>query len=78
MKLFNIAKTYGRQVVLVSSGALFSGLVLAQAAADPFDAAILSITGKVGVYGAALVGLSAVGVLFMVAMKYVKRIPRAA
>ena len=52
--------------------------MLAQAqAADPFDAAVTEATTKIGSYGAALVGLSAVGVVFMIAMKYVKRIPRA-
>lgn len=52
--------------------------MLAQAqATDPFDTALTEATTKVGSYGAALVGLSAVGVVFMIAMKYVKRIPRA-
>lgn len=45
--------------------------------ADPFDAAVAEATTKVGSYAAALVGLSAVAVVFMIAMKYVKRIPRA-
>lgn len=44
---------------------------------DPFTAAVTEITTKVGTYGAALVGVSAVGVVFMVAMKYVKKLPRA-
>lgn len=44
---------------------------------DPFDAALTSATTKVGTYAAALVGLSAVAVVFMIAMKYVKKIPRA-
>ena len=52
-------------------------LAQAQAASDPFDAAITDATAKIGGYGAALVGVSAVGVVFMIAMKYVKRIPRA-
>lgn len=46
--------------------------------ADPFDAAMTTATTKVGSYAAALVGLAAVGVVFMIAIKYVKRIPRAA
>lgn len=50
--------------------------VFAQAI-DPFDTAITTATTKVGAYAAALVGLSAVAVVFMIAMKYVKRIPRA-
>jgi hypothetical protein len=44
---------------------------------DPFDTAMTEATTKVGAYAAALVGLSAVAVIFMIAMKYVKRIPRA-
>ena len=52
-------------------------LAQAQAASDPFDTAITDATAKIGSYGAALVGVSAVGVVFMIAMKYVKRIPRA-
>lgn len=44
---------------------------------DPFDAAVTEVTTKVGGYGAALVGVAAVAVVFMVAIKYVKKIPRA-
>jgi hypothetical protein len=46
-------------------------------AGDPFDAAVSTVTTKVGTYGAALVGVSAAAVVFMVAIKYVKKIPRA-
>ena len=53
-------------------------LAFAQVAADPFDTAITTATAKIGIYAAALVGVSAVAVVFMIAMKYVKRIPRAA
>lgn len=44
---------------------------------DPFDAAVDQVTTKVGTYGAALVGVAAAAVVFMVAIKYVKKIPRA-
>lgn len=44
---------------------------------DPFDTAMSNATTKVGAYAAALVGLAAVAVVFMIAIKYVKRIPRA-
>ncbi len=50
---------------------------LSMAQTDPFDSAVTAATTKIGVYGAALVGLAAVGVAFMIGMKYVKRIPRA-
>jgi hypothetical protein len=56
----------------------FSAPVLAFAqAADPFTTAMTDATEKVGTYAAALVGLSAVAVIFLIAMKYVKKIPRA-
>lgn len=44
---------------------------------DPFDTAMTEATTKVGAYAAALVGLGAVAVIFMIALKYVKKIPRA-
>lgn len=46
--------------------------------ADPFTDAMTDITAKVTEYGGALVGLAAVGVVFMVAIKYVKKIRGAA
>jgi type IV secretory pathway VirB2 component (pilin) len=45
---------------------------------DPFTTAVTTISDKIETYGAALVGVAAVGVVFMVAMKYVKKLPRAA
>ena len=52
-------------------------LAFAQSAGDPFDAALADVTTKVSGYAGALVGLAAVAVAFMVAVKYVKKIPRA-
>lgn len=52
-------------------------LAFAQEATDPFDTALATVTTKVGTYASALVGLAAVAVVFMVAIKYVKKIPRA-
>jgi len=43
-----------------------------------FTTAVSTVTGDVASYGAALVGVSAVGVGFMVAMKFVKKIRGAA
>jgi hypothetical protein len=58
--------------------ALFTAFAAhAGGAVDPFTTALTSATAKVGEYASALVGLSAVAVVFMIAMKYVKRIPRA-
>lgn len=66
---------YTKASVLVVS---FLPVLASAQAVDPFDTALTAATTKVGAYAAALVGLSAVAVVFMIAMKYVKRIPRAA
>lgn len=47
---------------------------LAQAPADPFAATVTTATSKITEYGGALVGVAAVGVVFMIAIKYVKKI----
>lgn len=44
---------------------------------DPFDTALANAQTKVETYAAALVTLAAVAVVFMIAVKYVKKIPRA-
>ena len=74
--MFKIAKMKYAQLVAFVSTMMLSAAVMAQAA-DPFDAAMATATTKGGSYAAALVGLSAVAVVFMIAIKYVKRIPRA-
>lgn len=51
--------------------------VLSFAQADPFDAALADVSGKVTGYAGSLVTLAAIAVAFMVAVKYVKKIPRA-
>lgn len=49
------------------------------AAADAaFTSAVTTVTTDIATYGGALVGVAAVGVAFMVAMKYVKKIRGAA
>jgi hypothetical protein len=55
----------------------FPAMSFAQAAADPFDTALATVTTKVTGYAGALVGLAAVAVVFMVAVKYVKKLPKA-
>lgn len=50
----------------------------AQTAGDPFTDALDTITTNVTTYGGALVGLAAVGVVFMIAIKYVKKLRGAA
>lgn len=74
-KMFNVIKS-PRAAVLAGSVAL-SNAAFAQAV-DPFTTAMTTATGKVGEYAAALVGLAAVGVVFMIAIKYVKKIRGAA
>ena len=70
-------KRFGLSALAGSVGALVAGG--AHAAADAaFTAAVTSTTTVIGTYGAALVGVAAVGVGFMIAMKYVKKISRAA
>lgn len=47
-------------------------------ASSAFTDAVSSASADIATYGAALVGVSAVGVVFMVAIKYVKKIRGAA
>ena len=46
--------------------------------ADPFTLAMTEAGAKVTTYAGAMVTLGAVAVIFMIALKYVKKIPRAA
>lgn len=59
--------------------AAISGLFTAAAYAqsDPFATTVSEVKTKIGEYGAALVGVAAVGVIFSIAIKYVKKIPRS-
>lgn len=66
-----------RHVGIVTGVALAPALAFAQSA-DPFDAAVADVKTKVALYAASLVGVAAVGVAFMVAVKYVKKIRGAA
>jgi hypothetical protein len=60
---------------LVASVATAPAFAAADAA---FTGAVTSVSGDIATYGAALVGVSAIGVTFMIAMKYVKKIRGAA
>lgn len=58
-----------------------TGAVMAQetgGATGAFTTAVTSATTNIGTFGAALVGLAAVGVAFMIGVKYVKKIRGAA
>ena len=66
-----------RDLSILATSMVLTAVAMATPA-DPFDAAVGTATTKVGGYGAALVGLAAVGVVFMIAIKYVKKIRGAA
>lgn len=70
-----VKRGYLRAGVAVG-GALASVGAFAQVV-DPFETAMTTATTKVTSYAGALVGLAAVAVIFMIAIKYVKKIPRA-
>lgn len=72
-----VAQKYGAKLSAAMLTAGASVAAMAQTT-DPFDSAISTLTTKVTAYGGGLVTLAAVGVGFFVAMKYVKKIPRAA
>lgn len=69
------SKHYAKAGVAV--GTMLVGASAFADGTDPFVDAVTGVTTKVNSYGALLVGLSAVGVLFAVAIKYMHKIPRA-
>lgn len=60
----------------IAAASLVPAFAFAQAS-DPFDTALATATTKVGGYAAALVGLAAASVVFMIGVKYVKKIKSA-
>lgn len=70
-------RTRGRNLSIALAVPLMAAAPAFAQSTDPFDVALTTATTKVGTYAAALVGLAAVSVVFMIAIKYVKRIPRA-
>lgn len=71
----NLRSSIGTKVAVVSATLL--PIVARADATDPFTDALATATTKTGVYAAALVGLAAVAVVFMIGMKYVKKIAKA-
>lgn len=67
-----------KRASLVALATVAPVAAFAQAASDPFQDALTEITANVNTYGGALVGLAAVGVVFMIAIKYVKKLRSAA
>jgi TrbC/VIRB2 pilin len=73
---FAVLRSKAARVGSALVAATLAPVAFAQAT-DPFDAALATVTTKVNGYAAALVGLAAIAVVFMVAIKYVKKIPKA-
>lgn len=77
-----IVSRLGRKARLLAVSAVGATAAVgtsAFAAADAaFTAAVTSTSTDIATYGGALVGVAAIGVGFMIAMKYVKKISRAA
>jgi hypothetical protein len=74
-----MVKTKIARAIALASTAMLSAAVFAQSTGQAaFTEAVSDVTADIGVYGAALVGVAAVGVVFMVGMKYVKKIRGAA
>jgi len=71
MNRFNRVKQAAVSAVLLAPFAAF-------AQTDPVTAAVTDATTKVTTYATALVGIAAVGVGFMIGIKYIKKIVRAA
>jgi hypothetical protein len=61
----------------VAAVGLMASAVSFAAVSDPFTSTVTDVSSKVSTYGAALVGVAAVGVGFAVGIKYVKKIVRA-
>lgn len=73
----NKIRNWGAATLATVSAAALPVVAFAQET-DAFATAVTDVTAKVSTYGPALVGLSAVGVVFMIAVKYVKKIRSAA
>lgn len=73
-----ISKLQGRYRALCIGAVSLAPVLAFATPSDPFDSAITAATTKVNAYGPALVGLAVVGVGFMIAIKYVKKIRGAA
>lgn len=72
------AAQYVDNKALAVGVALAAPLLAHAQATDPFDAAVTNAKTKIGEYGAELVGVAAVGVIFMIGIKYIKKIRGAA
>lgn len=65
-------------VVAIATTSMLSVCAFAQSVgADPFDTALTQVTASTTKYASALVGVAAIAVVFMIAIKYVKKLPKA-
>ena len=69
-----------KKVLLALGSLVGSAVAFAQAAPTTaaFTSAVTSVSADIATFGGALIGVAAVGVGFMVGMKYVKKIRGAA
>ena len=69
-----------KKVLLATGSLIGSAVTFAQAAPTTaaFTSAVTSVSADIATFGGALIGVAAVGVGFMVGMKYVKKIRGAA
>ena len=72
----NVRNTISNKAL--AAGVVLSAAVPAFAQTDPFTSAVADVKTKVASYGAELVAVAAVGVVFLIAIKYVKKIRGAA
>lgn len=76
-KMFNIKAKYAAIAAIVVTPLLYVSAFAQSVAADPFDTALATVTTSTTKYASALVGVAAIAVVFMIAIKYVKKLPRA-
>lgn len=76
MNTFRTLRKYGPRLGAGVATLSASALAMAQDAA--FTTAVADISADIAAYGAALVGVAAIAVVFLVAGKYVKKITRMA
>lgn len=74
--MFNKINAKFVAVAALATTAMLSVSAYAQSV-DPFDTALAQVTTSTTKYASALVGVAAIAVVFMIAIKYVKKLPKA-
>lgn len=75
--MFNLKAKYAAIAAVAVTPLLYVSAFAQTVAADPFDTALTTVTASTTKYASALVGVAAIAVVFMIAIKYVKKLPRA-